>query len=135
MFLERKVRNVLFNATLTFYLWKPTPVTTWATLFDWRGELFTCPYPLNACSPQDQKPDLWSRIAARVLLCAPSYRWDNTYHSLCYTSRGALAGTRKSMMDHTMSKCSTMELYHAPLCFRRHREYYTSTRWRRFILQ
>ena len=35
------------------------------------------------------------RLAARVLLYAPSHRQDNTYHGLCYTSRGALAGTRK----------------------------------------
>ena len=33
------------------------------------------------------------RLAARVLLYAPSHRHDNTYHGLCYTSRGALAGT------------------------------------------
>ena len=32
-------------------------------------------------------------MAARVLLYAPSHRQDNTYHGLCYTSRGALAGT------------------------------------------
>ena len=31
------------------------------------------------------------RLTARVLLYAPSHRQDNTYHSLCYTSRGALA--------------------------------------------
>ena len=34
------------------------------------------------------------RLTARVLLCAPSHRQDNTYHGLCYTSHGALAGTR-----------------------------------------
>ena len=34
------------------------------------------------------------RLAARVLLYASSHRQDNTYHGLCYTSRGALAGTR-----------------------------------------
>ena len=34
------------------------------------------------------------RLTARVLLYAPSLRQDNTYHGLCYTSRGALAGTR-----------------------------------------
>ena len=34
------------------------------------------------------------RLTARVLLYAPSHRQDNTYHSLCYTSSGALAGTR-----------------------------------------
>ena len=31
-----------------------------------------------------------------VLLYASSHRQDNTYHSLCYTSCGALAGTRNS---------------------------------------
>ena len=38
------------------------------------------------------------RLAARVLLYAPSHRQDNAYHGLCYTSRGALAGTRNSSM-------------------------------------
>ena len=38
------------------------------------------------------------RLTARVLLYAPSHRQDNTYHRLCYTSRGALAGTRNSSM-------------------------------------
>ena len=33
------------------------------------------------------------RLAARVLLYAPSHRQDITYQGLCYTSRGALAGT------------------------------------------
>ena len=48
--------------------------------------------------------DIWHqigysfRLTARVLLYAPSHRQDNTYHSLCYTSRGALAGTRNSSM-------------------------------------
>ena len=36
------------------------------------------------------------RLTARVLLYAPSHRQDNTYHGLCCTSRGALAGTRNS---------------------------------------
>ena len=31
------------------------------------------------------------RLVARVLLYAPSYRQDSTYHGLWYTSRGALA--------------------------------------------
>ena len=38
------------------------------------------------------------RLTARVLLYAPSHRQDNTYHGLCYTRRGALAGTRNSSM-------------------------------------
>ena len=36
------------------------------------------------------------RLTARVLLYTPSHRQDSTYHGLCYTSRGALAGTRNS---------------------------------------
>ena len=56
---------------------------------------------------------LW--LTARVLLYAPSHRQHSTYHGLCYTSRGALAGTRNSSMGppwridptthHTMSEC------------------------------
>ena len=38
------------------------------------------------------------RLTGRVLLYAPSHRQDNTYHVLCCTSRGALAGTRNSSM-------------------------------------
>ena len=37
------------------------------------------------------------RLATRVLLCASSHRHDNTDHGLCYTSRGALAGTRNKL--------------------------------------
>ena len=39
------------------------------------------------------------RLAARVLLYAPSNRQDSTYHGLCYTNRGALVGTRNSSMS------------------------------------
>ena len=38
------------------------------------------------------------RLAARVLLYAQSHKQDNTYHGLCYTSRGALAGPRNGSM-------------------------------------
>ena len=38
------------------------------------------------------------RLAARVLLYESSHRQDNTHHGLCYTSHGALAGTRNSSM-------------------------------------
>ena len=40
------------------------------------------------------------RLSARVLLYAPSHRQDSTYHGLCYTSRGALAGTRNTSYAH-----------------------------------
>ena len=62
------------------------------------------------------------RLAARVLLYAPSHRQDSTYHGLCYTSRGGLAGTRNSSMGppHEGSirqpiTRSTSELRPAPL--------------------
>ena len=35
------------------------------------------------------------RLAVRVLLYVSSHRQDNTYHGLCYTSRGALAGKKE----------------------------------------
>ena len=38
------------------------------------------------------------QLTARVLLYAPSHRQDSTYHGLCYTRRGALAGTRNGSM-------------------------------------
>ena len=38
------------------------------------------------------------QLAARVLLYAPSHRQNSTYHGLCYTNRGALAGTRNSSL-------------------------------------
>ena len=38
------------------------------------------------------------RLTASVLLYAPPHRQDSTYHGLCYTSRGALAGTGNSSM-------------------------------------
>ena len=47
------------------------------------------------------------RLTARVLLYAPSLRQDNTYHGLCYTSRGALVGTRNSSMGYTHTYINT----------------------------
>ena len=53
------------------------------------------------------------RLTARVLLYAPSHIQDNTYHGLCYTSRGALAVTRNSSMGLLMKflkrKCMVSE--------------------------
>ena len=55
------------------------------------------------------------RLTARVLLYAPSHRQDNTYHDLCYTSRGALAGNKMEMDLGPMISAGL--LYHwAPLC-------------------
>ena len=58
------------------------------------------------------------RLAARVLLYAPSHRQEITYHSLCYTSRGTLAGMRNSSMgshlriDLTTHRTMSKHSYH-----------------------
>ena len=52
------------------------------------------------------------RLTARVLLYAPSHRQDNTYHGLCYTSRGALAGTRNSSWVRLMKDRSDDPPHH-----------------------
>ena len=51
------------------------------------------------------------QLTARVLLYAPSHRQDNTHHCLCYTSRGALAGTRNTYIcnhAHALLVCAYM---------------------------
>ena len=58
------------------------------------------------------------RLAARDILYASSHRQDNTYHGLCYSSRGALAGTRNSSMgppwriDPTIHRTMSERSYH-----------------------
>ena len=55
------------------------------------------------------------RLTARVLLYAPSHRQDNTYHGLCYTSRGALAGTKNSSMG-TLFSFRVTKKHNIPQC-------------------
>ena len=45
-------------------------------------------------------------------LLFPINRHDNTYHGLCYTSRGALVGTRNSSMRSTMKDRSDDPSHH-----------------------
>ena len=45
------------------------------------------------------------QLTARVLLYAPSHRQDSTYHSLCYTSRRSLAGSRNSFVCISAQSC------------------------------
>ena len=52
------------------------------------------------------------RLAARVLLYAPSHRQDSTYHSLNYTSRGALAGMTIAQWVHPMKDRSDDPSHH-----------------------
>ena len=77
---KRKEGNILFNDALnTFYL-----------------RLYGITHMVKDHS--DSHIGYFFRLAARVLLYASSHRQDNTYHSLCYTSRGTLAGVRNSSM-------------------------------------
>ena len=84
----RKEGNVLFNDALnTFYLVIIMASDIWLrTILIVRKE--------TRCRHIGYS----FRLAARVLLYAPSHRQDSTYHGLYYTSRGALAGTRNSSM-------------------------------------
>ena len=52
------------------------------------------------------------RLASRVLLYAPSHRQDSTYHGLCYTSCGALAGTKIAQWVHPMKDRSDDPSHH-----------------------
>ena len=81
--LRERERNVLFNDALnTFHL-----------------RLYGVRHMVKDHSDREKgNPLPPHRLTARVLLYAPSHRQDNTYHSLCYTSHGALAGTRNSSM-------------------------------------
>ena len=80
---RKRERNVLFNDALnTFYL-----------------RLYGVRHMVKDHSDSEKENPLLYRLTARVLLYAPSHRQDNTYLSLCYTSRGALAGTRNSSMS------------------------------------
>ena len=51
-------------------------------------------------------------LAGRVLLYASSHIQDSIYHGLCYTSRGALAGTRNSSIDPTTHRTMNERSYH-----------------------
>ena len=111
----RKERNILFNDALnTFYL-----------------RLYGVGHMVKNHSDSEignllPPHGLLIRLAEWVLLYAPSHRQDSTYHSLCYTSREALAGTRNTSMGsiHERSirrpiapwaNALTKELYLAPV--------------------
>ena len=84
----RKQGNVLFNDALnTFYL-----------------RLYGVRHMVKDHSDSERGNNCYRhmgysyRLTVRVLLYAPSHRQDSIYHSLCYTSHGALVGTRNSSM-------------------------------------
>ena len=117
---NRKEGNVLFNDALnTFY------VRLYGVRHMVKDQSICCRHMVYSF-----------RLAARVLLYASSHRQDNTYHGLCYTSRGALAGTRNSSMGPPhegsirrpiapLANALTMELHLAP-----HNTTVTRQKWR-----
>ena len=79
--------NVLFNATQHIFFYSYMVSDIWLrTILIVRKE--TCCRHIGYSF----------RLTTRLLLYAPSHREDSTYHGLCYTSCGALAGTRNSSM-------------------------------------
>ena len=114
----RKKGNVLFNDALnTFFIYGYMASDIWLrTILIVRKET------------RGRQIGYSFRLTARVLLYAPSHRQDSTYHGLCYTSRGVLAGTRNSSMGSPhegsirrpiaqLANALTTELHLAPLWF------------------
>ena len=94
--MRERERNILFNDALnTFYL-----------------RLYGVRHMVKDHSDSEKgNPLPPHRLTARVLLYAPSYRQDNTYHGLCYTSRGALACMYECMY---VCMCTNVRMY---VCF------------------
>ena len=106
---RERERNVLFNDTLiTFYLWlygarerEMFYLMTHSTHFIYGymvSDIWLRTILIVRKETHCRHIGYSYRLTARVLLYAPSHRQDNTYHGLCYTSHGALAGTRNSSM-------------------------------------
>ena len=75
--------NVLLNDTLNTFVFGYIASDIWYRTIQIAREETCCCCHYLGCS---------FRLAARVILYAPSNIQDSTYHGLCYTSRGALAG-------------------------------------------
>ena len=80
--MRERERNVLFNDAInTFYL-----------------RLYGVRHMVKDHSDSEKGNPLPPHRLLLSINSKGSHRKDNTYHSLCYTSRGALAGTRNSSM-------------------------------------
>ena len=91
-FKKKEERKCFFNDALNtflFYGFMPSDI--------WRQT-----YGVRPFRERERKPSF--RLAARDLLYASSHRQNNTYHGLCYTSRGAMAGTRNSSIPVSFNK-------------------------------
>ena len=84
---NKKEGNVLFNGALdTFYLLLHSVGQIVKNHSDSKTRTLLPLHGYFICLP------------TRVRLYASSHKQDNTYHDLCYTSHGTLAGTRNSSM-------------------------------------
>ena len=104
---RERERNVLFNNALnTFYLRYMASDIWLRTILIVRKETRFCHIGYSY------------RLAARVLLCVLSHRQDNTYHGLCYTCRGALAGSiwRPTAPSLSLSLAKSCLWIHFVLC-------------------
>ena len=99
---RERERNVLFNDALnTFFIYGYMASDIWLrTILIVRKE--------TRCRHIGYS----YRLTARVLLYAPSHRQDNTYHGLCCTSRGALAGTRNSLYGKRLFYAKHIYMFH-----------------------
>ena len=107
MFLKKEGRKCLFNDALnTFYL-----------------QLYGVIHMVKGHSDREwgnPLPPHWLLfpISSKGLFICISHRQNNTYHGVCYTSRGALAGTRNSSMgppwriDSTTHRTMSERSYH-----------------------
>ena len=109
----RKEGNVLFNDTLNTFLF----TVIWRQKYGRKEDVFYLTTHSTHFIYGYMASDIWLRtimivkketccrhigysfwLTARVLLYESSHRQDSTYHSLCYTSHGALAGMKNSSM-------------------------------------
>ena len=91
--------NVLFNDALnTFYL-----------------RLYGVRHMVKDHSDSERGNQLPSHGLLFTISIKGSFICINTYHGFCYTSRGALAGTRNSSMGPPWANALTTELHLAPI--------------------
>ena len=100
----KEERKCIFNDALnTFYLWL-YGVRHWYKTPQIAREKILCHHYIG-----------YSFQIARVLLYTPSHRQDSTYHSLCYTSCGALAGMRNRSVGPPQGIKLTTHLFFDPI--------------------
>ena len=83
-----------------------------------RSESLTCTFRASCCSARRVLCPGSFRLAARILLYAPSHIHDSIYHGLCHTSRASVAGKRNSSMDTHLAREETLCHHYMGYSFR-----------------